>query len=89
MRRAWHWIVSVVSVAYGGSAVVDASDGDPARSPADEAAPRWVALTSVLAPLVVIVLAVLGVPWPMVAVVAALMLTPLVFNRVIELRSRR
>lgn len=89
MRRMLRWIGNVISVAYGGSALLDAGDGDPALSPADAAAPRWVVVLSVLAPLVVIVLVVLGVPWPVLAVVAALMLTPLVFSRVRELRSRR
>ena len=89
MERMLRWIVNVVSVAYGGPALVDAGDGGLAPSPAGAAAPRWVTVLSVLTPLIVIVLAMLGVPWPILAVVAAIMVTPLVFRRVRELRSRR
>lgn len=88
MWRMLRWIGNVVSVAHGGSALVEAGEGVSAQSPADAAAPRWIAGLSILTPLVVVVLAVLGVPWPILAVVAALLLAPLLLNRVQELRRR-
>lgn len=88
MWRVLQWIGNVVSVARGGSAIVDVGEGDPAMPPADVSAPRWVATLAVLTPLAVIVLAVLGVPWPILAIVAAILLAPLLLNRVRELRHR-
>lgn len=57
-------------------------------APADQAAPRWVSRIAVLTPLIVIVLALLRLPWPFVAVVAAVLVTPLLVTRIEELRRR-
>jgi Flp pilus assembly protein TadB len=88
MRRLLSWIANLVSVAYGGPGLVDLGDQDLVETPADHAAPRWVSGIAVLTPLVVIVLALLGLPWPLVAVVAALLLIPLLVTRIEELRRR-
>jgi Flp pilus assembly protein TadB len=88
MRRLLRWIGSLISVAVGGPGLVDLGDQDFAVAPADQAAPRWVSGIAVLTPLVVIVLALVGLPWPVVAVVAAVLVTPLLVTRMQELRRR-
>lgn len=88
MRRLLRWIGNLVSVAYGGPGLVDLGDQDLVVAPADQAAPRWVSRIAVLTPLVVIVLALVGLPWPVVAVVAASLLAPVAVTRIQELRRR-
>lgn len=88
MRRLLRWIGSLVSVAYGGPGLVDLDDQDLVVAPADQAAPRWVSRIAVLTPLAVIVLALVGLPWPFVAVVAASLLAPVAVTRIQELRRR-
>ena len=82
------WVATVATIAYGGSGVVDPSGIDLSLPPADDAAARWVTRSAILAPLVVIVLFLFAVAWPIVAVVAAILLLPLVVSRVRVLRGR-
>lgn len=86
MRGLLRWIGNAASVAFGGSGIVDPGDPTAALPLADDAAPRWVARLAVLAPIVVIVLALVGLPWPILAIVAVLLLLPLIVNRVQVLR---
>lgn len=88
MERLLRWIGNLVSVAFGGPGLVDLGDQDLAVAPADQAAPRWVSRIAVLTPLIVIVLALLGLPWPFIAIVAAILLAPLGVTRIQELRRR-
>ena len=88
MQRWLVWMGSVVTAMYGGAGLVDARNLDLTPPPADDTAARWVTRAALLAPLVVVVLAVLTVPWPIVAVAAAILLLPLVINRIRVLRGR-
>lgn len=80
------WLATVLSVMYGGPGVVPERAVDLTLPSADDTAARWVIRAALLAPLVAVVLAVLSVPWPIVAVLAAILLLPLVINRVGVLR---
>lgn len=85
--RGWlRWIASVASMAYGGPGFIDPHNVDLSLSPADDAAARWAVGSAVLAPLVVVILAMIGAPWPIIAVVAAILLLPLILNRTRVLR---
>jgi uncharacterized membrane protein YphA (DoxX/SURF4 family) len=75
-------------MAYGGPGLVDLGDQDIVVASADQAAPPWVSRVAVLTPLLVVILILIGLPWPIVAIVAALLLLPLIVNRVQELRRR-
>jgi hypothetical protein len=88
MGRWLRWIGSVASSVYGGPASVDPADLDLTLPPADDSAARWVVRIAVLTPIVVLMLSLLGVAWPIVAVVAAVLLLPLVLNRIRVLRRR-
>jgi hypothetical protein len=68
--------------------VVDSADVDLTLPPADDAAARWVVRIAVLTPIVVLILSLLGLAWPIVAVVAAVLLLSLVLNRIRVLRHR-
>lgn len=68
-----------------GGGVIPGGPG-PVLPPADAAAARWVTRSALLAPLVVVVLALLSGPWPVIAVVTAILLLPLVVNRIRVLR---
>lgn len=86
MRRLLSWIGKIVAAAYGGPLIVDV--GDPGLDPvaADTSGPRWVYRVGVLTPLAVLLLFFIRVPWPLVAVVAAILLLPMVLNRILALR---
>ena len=88
MWRLLDWIGNIVSVAWGGSIALDPGDSGPALAPADDSAPRWAARTATLAPVVVVILSLLSAPLPIVAIGAAILLLPLVLNRIRVLRRR-
>lgn len=88
MSRWLRWLGNVASTASGGPAFVDPSDLDLTLTPADDSAARWVARPAILTPFVVVILIVVGVPWPVVAVVAAILLMPLLVNRIRVLLHR-
>ncbi|MEO6060211.1 MAG: hypothetical protein ABIQ05_09635 [Candidatus Limnocylindria bacterium] len=71
-----------------GSVVVDPANSGLELAPADAAAPRWAARTALLAPLAVLILILVRVPWPIVGAVAAILLLPLVIHRIQVLRGR-
>lgn len=87
MQRWLRWIASVVSIAYGGPGPVDPGSVDMTLPPADRSAARWVTTSAVLTPVAVVVLALVGVPWPMIGVLAAILLLPLVIHRIRVLRG--
>jgi hypothetical protein len=82
MWRLLSWIANIVSIAWGGSIALEPGDSGLALAQADDSAPRWAARAATLAPLVVVLLILINVPWPIVAVVAAILLLPLVLNRI-------
>jgi hypothetical protein len=86
--RWLRWVATVATIAYGGSGVVDPGGIDLSLPPADDAAARWVTRSAILVPLVVVVLFLFAVAWPMVALVAAILLLPLLISRIRVLRSR-
>jgi uncharacterized membrane protein YphA (DoxX/SURF4 family) len=88
MQRWLRWVATVATVAYGGPGLVDPSDIDLSLPPADDGAARWVTRSAIVAPLVVVVLFLVGAAWPIVAVVAAILLLPLMLNRIRVLRGR-
>jgi hypothetical protein len=88
MGRWLAWIGNVVSMALGGSVVMDPSDSGHEFAPVDAAAPRWVARMALLAPLAVLILILASVPWPIVGAVAGILLLPLVIHRIQVLRRR-
>lgn len=88
MRHLFRWIGNIISAAYGGPTIVDVSDPGLVLPPADDAAPRWVTTVAVLTPVVVVVLVLLSVPWPTVAIAAAVLLLPLLISRLRASRRR-
>jgi hypothetical protein len=82
------WVANVVSIAYGGSVVVDGDDPSRWLTPADSVAPRWVARLTVATPLVIVITVLAGLPWPIVGIVAGVLLLPLIASRVVSLRRR-
>jgi uncharacterized membrane protein YphA (DoxX/SURF4 family) len=80
------WIGTLVSVAYGGTGIADPGNLDLTLPAADDSAARWVTRVAVLTPLVVVILILIGLAWPIVAVAAAILLLPLVLNRIRALR---
>jgi predicted benzoate:H+ symporter BenE len=88
MWRLLSWIGKIVATAWGGPGLVVL--GDPGLDPAlaDAAGPRWVTRIATFAPLVILVLILIGLPWPIVAVVAAILLLPLVLNLIQATRHR-
>ena len=88
MGRWLAWIGNIVSMALGGSVVVDLRTPASELTPADAAASRWAARTALLAPLAVLILILVRVPWPIVGAVAAILLLPLVIHRIQVLRGR-
>jgi hypothetical protein len=88
MQRWLRWITSVAIIAYGGHGLIDPPDLDLSLPPADATAAHWVTTSAILAPVGVAVLAVMGVAWPIIAVAAAVLLLPLVLNRIRVLRDR-
>lgn len=80
MWRLLSWIGKIVATMWGGPGLVVL--GDPGLDPAlaDATGPRWVTRIATFAPLVILVLILIGLPWPIVAVVAAILLLPLVLN---------
>jgi hypothetical protein len=89
MWRLLSWIGKIVATAYGGPGIVVL--GDPGLDPeiAGPNAPRWGSRIAVLAPLIILVLILIGSAWPIVALVAAILLLPLSLSRIQELRRRR
>jgi hypothetical protein len=87
VQRWLRWISSVASIAYGGPANADPNSADMTLPPADRSAAHWVTTSAVLAPVVVVVLALLSVPWPITGVLAAILLLPVVIHRIRALRG--
>ena len=88
MWRYLSWIGKIVATAWGGPGL--AVLGDPGLDPvlADPAMPRWVSRVAALAPIAILMLIVFGLPWPIVALVAAILLLPLIVNRIQATRRR-
>lgn len=87
MQRWLRWVATVATIAYGGPGLVDARNLDLRLPPADDAAARWVTGSAVMAPVIVVVLAIVGVPWPVIAVVTVVLLLPVVIHRIRVLRG--
>ena len=88
MPSVFRWMASLVSIALGGSVIVEGDDPARGLAPADIAAPRWVARLAVATPLVIVITVLAGLPWPIVGIVAAVLLLPLIVSRLVSLRRR-
>lgn len=88
MERWLSWIGKIVATAYGGPGIVVL--GDPGLDPAiPEPAPRWAFRIGAVVPIAVLVLYFVGLQWPFIAVVAAILVLPLIAYRLAAARRGR
>jgi hypothetical protein len=88
MWRLLSWIGKIAATMWGGPGIVVL--GDPGLDAAfpDAAGMRWAYRIAAVTPLVVLVLILIGLAWPIVAIVAAILLLPMVVARILAMRRR-
>lgn len=88
MWRLLSWIGKIAATAWGGPGIVVL--GDPGLDSAipDAAEWRWAYRLAAIAPLVVLLLLFIGLGWLIVAIVAAILLLPVVLDRLRATRRR-
>jgi hypothetical protein len=88
MWRLLSWIGKILATAYGGPGIVVLGDPGLDYEVPYPNAPRWASRIGALAPLAVVLLVFIGLPWPFVAVVAAILLLPMILNQIRAMRRR-
>ncbi len=88
MWRLLSWIGKILATAYSGPGIVVLGDPGLDYEAGYPNAPRWASRLGAFAPLVVVLLFFIGLPWPFVAVVGAILLLPMILNQIRGMRRR-
>jgi hypothetical protein len=86
MWRLLSWIGKIAATMWGGPGIVVLGDPGLDSGLPDAGAFRWAYRIAALAPLVVLVLILIGLAWPIGVVVAAILLLPMVLHRILAAR---
>jgi hypothetical protein len=84
--RLLSWIGKIAATMWGGPGIVVLGDPGLESAVPDAAGWRWAYGVAAVTPLVVLVLMLISLSWPMVAIVAAILLLPMILHRILATR---